>query len=141
VPLPVGPSRVYLAPIVDTDGRYSLRVFVVCYDAQEVFIFDPDGMALENVVRTGRGPFAMAFDPFDLQAVARRDVVPQDMRYNDQPAASLPGPPNFLRYRFAYVASFTDSYVQVIDLDSLFPATFERIVFNLGNPTAPKGSQ
>jgi hypothetical protein len=56
-------------------------------------------------------------------------------------------------YRFGYVSSFTDSFIQVIDLDdsvSLPPSsqgaagrtqdTFETFVFTLGNPTPPVGS-
>jgi hypothetical protein len=41
------------------------------------------------------------------------------------------------RYRFGYIASFTRSYVQAIDLDNTaMPATFERVVFTLGDPSA-----
>ena len=47
------------------------------------------------------------------------------------------------RYRFAYVASFTNSFVQVIDLDNSEPnkATFETVVYTLGTPSVPKGNQ
>ena len=50
--------------------------------------------------------------------------------------------PGIRRYRFAYLASFTQSFVQVIDLDNAVPnpATYERIVYTLGRPTNPKGS-
>src|SRR5690606_652182 len=71
IPLANGPSKVYLAPIVDRDGRFALRVFAVCFDASAVFVIDPETGVLENVIRTGPGPFAMAFDPFTLDAVAR----------------------------------------------------------------------
>jgi hypothetical protein len=57
-------------------------------------------------------------------------------------------------YRFGYLATFTNSYIQVIDLDDALllphgaPATlpmptqdtFESIVFTLGKPTPPLGS-
>ncbi len=129
-PLSAGPSRVYLAPIVDVDGAYSLRLFVVCFDAAQVFVFDPESMRLENVIRVAPGPFAMAFDPFDMAAVARHDQVPADTRVGR----------NATRYRFAYVASFTQSYVQLLDLDRRLPNTFERVVFTLGEPTNPKGT-
>ncbi len=128
-PLAAGPSRVFLAPIVDSDGAYALRVFVVCFDAAQVFVFDPEAGRLESVIRTGPGPFAMAFDPFDMAAVARHDKVEDDKRI-----AGL------TRYRFGYVASFTQSYVQVLDLDRRQPSTFERVVFTLGEPTNPKGT-
>jgi hypothetical protein len=56
-----------------------------------------------------------------------------------------PGTPHTLRrYRFAYVASFTQSFVQMIDLDDslpgISPQTYENVVFTLGQPTPPKGS-
>jgi hypothetical protein len=133
IPLASGPSRVYLAPIVDRDGAYALRVFVVCFDAATLFVIDPDTLALENVIRTGPGPFAMAFDPFTLEDVATHAQVPFDTRDAGR---------GLRRYRFAYLASFTQSFVQIIDLDDAQAnrATFERIVFTLGNPTNPKGS-
>lgn len=133
VPLSAGASKVYLAPIVDRDGAYALRVFVVCFDSASLYIYDPDAAALENVVRLGAGPFAMAFDPFDLDEVARHVQVPIDPR---DAATGL------RRYRFAYVASFTQSFVQVLDLDNAVPntPTFERVVFTLGHPTNPKGT-
>lgn len=132
VPLSSGPSRLFLAPIVAEDGTYRLRLFVVCSDANQVLVFDPDTVQIERVVRVGRGPFAMAFDPFDFDAVVRRDAVPQDSRDPDI---------DLKRYRFAYVASFNDSFVQAIDLDGSRSdkSTFERVVFTLGTPTRPKG--
>jgi hypothetical protein len=133
VPLPVGPSKVYLAPIVDRSGAYSLRVFVVCFDAATVYVFDPDAGTVENQIRVGPGPFAMAFDPFSFDDVARHLPVPLDPR---------DGALGLRRYRFAYVASFTQSFVQVLDLDSSVPepVSFERVVYTLGQPTNPKGS-
>jgi hypothetical protein len=133
IPLSAGPSKVYLAPIVDRDGAYALRVFAVCFDSATIFVIDPDTGLLENVIRTGIGPFAMAFDPFSFEDVAKHVQVPFDAR---EPGRGL------RRYRFAYVASFTNSFVQLIDLDDAQPnrATFERIVFTLGEPTPPKGT-
>jgi hypothetical protein len=133
IPLSVGPSKVYVAPVVERDGTYGLRVFVVCFDSQTIFVYDPNAQALENIIRVAPGPFAMAFDPFSLEAVARHDQVPFDQ---SDPAKGL------RRYRFAYVASFTESHVQIIDLDNAQPdkSTFERVVFTLGVPTKPKGT-
>lgn len=135
IPLAAGPSKVYLGPIVDKDGRLVLRVFVVCFDAAMLFVIDPDTGVLENVIRTGPGPFALAFDPFTLEGVARNDEVPID-------EAREPKERGLRRYRFAYLASFTQSFVQIIDLDDAQPnrATFEKIVFTLGLPRNPKGS-
>lgn len=143
IPLSAGPSRVYLAPIVDGAGNYALRVFVVCFDAATVYVFDPDANAVEAIVRVGPGPFAMAFDPFDLDDVALRRPVPFDER---QPGGA--GRVPLRRYSFAYLASFTRSYVQVLDLDNSrridvgegrTRATFADVVFTLGRPTIPKG--
>jgi len=132
LPVSTGPSKLYLAPVVERDGRYGLRLFVVCFDSATVFVFDPENGALENVIRTGLGPFAMAFDPFDMAAVARHDLVPPDTF--DTSVGHL--------YRFAYLASFTNSFVQIIDLDNAVGGgkTYERVVFTLGRPTTPKGS-
>jgi hypothetical protein len=132
-PLTAGPSNLYLAPIVDRDGRYALRLFVVAYDSNAVFVMDPDTRIIETAVRSGPGPFAMAFDPFDMEAVARGDLVPFD------DARFAPG--TMRRYRFAYLSIFRESYVHVIDLDGSQPekGTFETIVFNLGAPRKPKG--
>lgn len=132
IPLSTGPSRVYLAPVVDRDGAYSLRVFVICFDSATVFVYDPDVGAVESVIRVAPGPFAMAFDPFSFEDVANHVQVPIDPR--DQGVA-------LRRYRFAYLASFTQSFMQLIDLDNAAsPATFERIVYTLGRPTNPKGT-
>lgn len=133
IPLSAGPSKVYVAPVVERDGTYGLRVFAVCFDSATIFVYDPDAQALENVIRVAPGPFAMAFDPFTIEAAARHEPVPDDLR---DPGIGL------RRYSFAYVASFTQSFVQVIDLDNSRQnrATFERIVFTLGPPTNPKGS-
>jgi hypothetical protein len=142
VPLTFGPSRVYLAPVVDSTGRYALRVFVVCFDSSIIFIYDPSTDSIENLVRVGQGPFAMAFDPYDLNDVAVRAVVPVDDRVPVDPVFN-PSTDRLRRYRFGYVASFTKSFVQSLDLDNARPdkSTFERVVYTLGLPTAPKGSR
>lgn len=133
VPLSAGPTKVYLAPVVERDGAYALRVFAVCFDSATVFVYDPDTAQLENVIRVGLGPFAMAFDPFTFEDVAVHAQVPFDTR---EPGRGL------RRYRFAYLASFTNSFVQVLDLDNAQAnrATYERVVFTLGRPQTPKGS-
>ena len=55
---------------------------------------------------------------------------------------NLNKPIDLKKYRFAYVASFTQSYLQLIDLDNAVPnpITFEKIVYTLGVPTNPKGT-
>lgn len=133
IPLSAGPSKLYLAPVVERDGAYGLRVFAVCFDSATVFVFNPDTEQVENVIRVGLGPFAMTFDPFDMNEVATHAQVAYD------PRAAGTG---LRRYRFAYLASFTNSFVQVIDLDNaqVDRSTFERVVFTLGRPQRPKGS-
>ncbi len=127
IPLSTGPSRVYLAPVVEADGALALRVFAVCFDSATIFVYNPDTDQLENVIRTGLGPFAMAFDPFSFEDAAEHKVVDS---FN-----------GIRRYRFGYLASFTNSFIQVIDLDNTERSgTFERVVFTLGQPTNPKGS-
>jgi hypothetical protein len=149
VPLPNGPSNIYLAPVIDATGVFALRVFVVCFEAQQIVVYNPDTAAIERVINVGLGPFAMAFDPF----LADPSVSPPPgyaafARYGrwwtiGEKASAL-GPP-LSDYHFAYVASFSRSYLQFIDVNdsSSDPAsgseTFERVVFTLGQPTVPKG--
>jgi len=150
-PLPAivdpGPSRVYLAPIIDSNGDYALRVFVVCFDGNSIDIVNPDTGMVEASIAVGEGPFAMAFDPFSpLDVALNAHVQPTDSPVtvpftpvDGGPSVNIPLP----RYRFAYVGSFTNSYVQVIDLDNSEPskATFETVVYTLGAPSVPKGNQ
>jgi hypothetical protein len=140
IPLLAGPSNVYLAPIVDQNGNYALRVFVVAFDSNEIFIYNPDTGEIDQIPMSD-GPFAMTFDPFPLDQAALRAHVPADPRHPDAPGA--PYPLELKTYRFAYVASFTNSYLQVIDLDQSRKdkSTFETVVFTLGTPTLPKGTQ
>jgi YVTN family beta-propeller protein len=139
-----GPSRVYIAPIVDTDGNYSLRVFVVCFDGNSISIYNPETRTVEATIAVGAGPFAIAFDPFDMKDVALRNPVPSptfEPAFGGQ--AGIPKGITLKKYRFAYVASFTNSYMQVIDLDNSQPSkqTFETVVYTLGTPSVPKGNQ
>jgi DNA-binding beta-propeller fold protein YncE len=127
IPLSAGPSKIYLGPVVEADGALALRVFAVCFDSATVFVFNPETDQVENVIRVGLGPFAMAFDPFTFEDVAANKQV-----------ESFNG---IRRFRFAYLASFTKSFIQILDLDNFERSpTFERVVFTLGQPTNPKGS-
>jgi hypothetical protein len=142
IPLPPGPSKVYLAPVVIPDfpgagtSHYELRVFVVLFDSSGIAVINPDQpppLTEREFIAVGEGPYAITFDPFDWNDVALQNPVPADPR---QPAGL-----GLNRYRFAYVASFTQSYAQVVDLDALATQyeTYEKVVFNLGGPTYPKG--
>jgi hypothetical protein len=124
VSVPPGPSNVYIAPIVDALGTLHLRVFLVLFDSNQIAVYDPDTGILQ-LIDVGPGPFAMTFDPFTLDDVAAHTAVTHDAHGNAS-------------YRFGYVASFTQSYVQMIDLDQTQP-TYGDVVFTLGEPTLPKG--
>jgi hypothetical protein len=188
-PVVAGAARLYLAPIVDATGHYAIRLFVVCYDSAQVFVFDPDnvldnqiqGATPEAVLSVGPGPFAMAFDPFcaahggsattlvDSTGMrvtmpplsCQRDGVFADVAtsqaHTGESSFLVPADPNanlaygLRSYRFGYLATFTDSYLQVIDLDNSLTLppliggprtqeTFEAIVFTLGKATPPKGT-
>ncbi|MGA2448675.1 MAG: hypothetical protein ABTD50_08375 [Polyangiaceae bacterium] len=127
IPLPAGPSRVYRAPVIASDGTYSLRIFVTCFDSDVVIIYDP-ATQLWDTVHVGQGPFAMTFDPFPTTCWGKTPAAcSQQMTYP---------------YRFAYVANFTQSFLEVIDLDNSQPTaqlTYESVVYAIGQPTAPKG--
>ena len=105
-PLSAGPSNVYVAPIVDKTGKYSVRVFVVCFDSQTIAIFNPDTGRVENQVTTGPGPFAMAFDPFDITSVATHATVAFDLAFA-RTRSSPRGTRSTASRRFASTASLT----------------------------------
>ena len=129
LPLPAGPSRVYVAPIVNPQGNFEVRVFIVNFDSSTISVYDPNcgaassstsclNLALIDTIYVGPGPFAMAFDPFTLDEVAKNAHVESDKdRQTD---------PTLRRYRFGYVASFTESYVQVINLNQFTADVRER---------------
>lgn len=62
VPLPVGPSRLTRTTYAAADGSTRTRLFLTSYDAREIVIYDPDAGRIENVIHTGRGPYAFAYD-------------------------------------------------------------------------------
>jgi hypothetical protein len=140
IALQPGISRVYVAPIVNAQGNYERRVFVVAFDSNLIYVYNPQ-TGITDQISVGNGPFALAFDPFSLEDMALEGPVLGDPRHPD--AADATNPLQLKAYRFAYVASFTNSYVQVIDLDDsrTDKSTFETVVFTLGNPTIPKGTQ
>ncbi len=64
--LPIGPSRILRARLkkVMPDGTVKTRtkLFITSFDTRYITSFDPDTGLLGNVVRTGKGPYAMAVD-------------------------------------------------------------------------------
>ena len=110
IPLSAGPSKLYLAPVVERDGAYALRVFVVCFDSATVFVFDPDTEQARE--RHPRRPRPLRDG---VRSVRRSNEVATHAQVPFDPRAAGTG---LRRYRFAYLASFTNSFVQVIDLDN-----------------------
>lgn len=65
-PLSTGPSRIVIGRIHDRrdpPGQFRKRVFVVCFDARTVIVYDPAERRVDGVIRTGRGPHAFVMDP------------------------------------------------------------------------------
>jgi hypothetical protein len=62
-PLSAGPSRIVLGHVVGPSGAKEPRVFVLCFDAALVYVYNPETRTIESEIRTGRGPYSMAFDP------------------------------------------------------------------------------
>jgi hypothetical protein len=120
IPLPFGPSRVVVGDVIGPDGSAATRVFVVCFDAAMIAIYEPDARRIEQWISTGRGPHAFAVD---TNPVA------------DTGSAARPG------YAFGYVGHFTDSYIGVVDLDQRNRRTYGEIVLTVGRPTAPRASK
>ena len=117
IPLPTGPSRVYVAPIISSQGQIEQRVFVVCFDSRRIAVYDPIRRRIERFITTGRGPHAMAFDW----------VAPDESGQGG--------------YSLAYIAHFTDSYVGVVQLDARAARTYGEIVLSLAPATAPRASK
>lgn len=62
-PLRGGPARVVAASVLDEAGDPSPRVFVLSFDAQLMYIYDPRRQEIEAHVKTGLGPQGLAIDP------------------------------------------------------------------------------
>jgi hypothetical protein len=118
VPLATGASRVEIGDIVGRDGALHTRVFAVAFDSGLAFSYDPETRRIDGVIRTGRGPHAIAFDTGTREGTA--------------------GPEP---YSFMYIAHFTDSYIGVVDLDARKPSTFGSMILTLGKPVPPRESQ
>lgn len=119
VPLAFGTSHVELGHVVDSTGRLSRRIFAVAFDSRFVFSYDPDLRRIDAIIRTGRGPHAIAFD--------NGEELGEDGQMHP--------------YATMYVSHFTDSYVGMVDLDMNNRTTFGSIYMTLGKPVPPKGSQ
>ena len=109
-----------------TPARPSLSnaLTVLCEDA---FFAITAARRVDAVIKTGRGPHALAFDTDRVRDEAGNPV--------------LDAQGNPVWYSTMYVAHFTDSYVGVVDLDMRNQATFGAMYMTLGKPVPPKESQ
>jgi DNA-binding beta-propeller fold protein YncE len=57
-----GPSRISAGRIIDERGQPSQRVFLTCFEANTITIYDPDARVIDARVPTGRGPSALVVD-------------------------------------------------------------------------------
>lgn len=62
IPLTAGPSRIMKGFITGEGGKKSERIFVICFDSALIYVFDPVAHRVDAVIRTGRGPYSLAFD-------------------------------------------------------------------------------
>ncbi len=87
--LSVGPSKVVLGKAILPDGKTpKTYVFVVTFDTQYIFMYDIEAQRIVQVIPTGPGPHAIAFDSCTT-----------DCRPGEAP------------YAYLYVGHFTDSYL------------------------------
>ncbi|MFO0757833.1 MAG: hypothetical protein U0359_15160 [Byssovorax sp.] len=126
VPLAFGASKVALGNVITREGKQALRVFIAAFDSRLVFSYDPEARRIEAVIRTGRGPHALALDTGD-------DSDPDG-------AGPLQGDGSGL-HSYLYIGHFTDSYLGVVDLDMRHPDTFGTIFASIGTPTPPRESK
>ncbi|HMI86714.1 MAG TPA: hypothetical protein VK550_21625 [Polyangiaceae bacterium] len=66
VTLALGPSRVVIGRIHDRrdpPGQFRQRVFVICFDARTIVVYDPVERRVDGLIRTGRGPHSFVMDP------------------------------------------------------------------------------
>jgi len=115
VALSYGASRVAIGHVLDESGAPQRRVFAVAFDSRFIYSYDPEARRVDAIIRTGRGPHAIAFDTgYD---------------------------PDRGWYSFMYVGHFTDSYIGVVDLDTRRASTFGSMFLALGQPEPPQESR
>src|SRR6185437_490465 len=126
VPVSVGVSGVQIGTVLGTDGALHSRVFVVCFDTRFIYAYDPAAINdLPQVIRTGRGPYAISFDACcDPKQAA---CQPKDACASGEEA-----------HAYLYVGHFLDSYMGVVDLDLNHASTSYGTMFaSIGIPQAP----
>ncbi|OQX69998.1 MAG: hypothetical protein B6A08_02200 [Sorangiineae bacterium NIC37A_2] len=114
-PVGEGPAQLFLGHVMAPSGKVEPRLFVVCFDAAVIYVFDPVRGKFDTQINTGRGPQGLAFDNFDE---ASGEVHP-----------------------LLYVGHFTDSYVAVISLDQRYPTTYGATLATVGFPEPPRAAK
>lgn len=95
IPLTAGPSRVVVGPVTLADGRQEQRIYVLCFDDALIYVVHPDTGQVESQIVTGRGPYAMVFDPLSSNAYVAHftdstvGVVSLDQRFLHTYGATL----------------------------------------------------
>ncbi len=122
----VGVSGVLIGNVLGVDGLLHSQIFVVCFDTRTIYAFDPKSPgSLPQVIHTGRGPNAIAFDACCDPAV-------------DPSCAATPCAAGEPPHAYLYVGHFTDSYLGVVDLDLAHATTtFGTMFASIGVPQAP----
>ncbi|MGK3971682.1 hypothetical protein WMF38_08175 [Sorangium sp. So ce118] len=128
-PLAAYPSRVEVGDVIGADGARHRRVFAVAFDSGLAFSYDPEARRIDAVIRTGRGPQAIAFDT--------GHTCSDDRERCD----CAPGSDGCEPYSLMYIAHFTDSYLGVVDLDMRKANTFGSMILTVGKPVPPRESQ
>lgn len=114
-PVAEGPAQLFLGHVMAASGQVEPRLFVVCFDAAVIYVFDPVRGKLDTQINTGKGPQGLAFDNFDETS---GEVHP-----------------------LLYVGHFTDSYVGVISLDQRYPTTYGATLATVGFPQPPRAAK
>lgn len=146
-----GPSRLALARVPrQSMGAtiLSTHLFVTCYQSGQVAEVDADSGDLVGTIQVGRGPLNIALnfgagggidpcaDPFISDLEAKRlgvicPTTPPDLRPRPFGAAQPQLGPR------AYVSTYTDSTIAVLDLDPRSP-TYRRTIARIGLPSPKK---
>ncbi|WP_437537175.1 hypothetical protein WME79_17790 [Sorangium sp. So ce726] len=128
VPLAAYPSRIEIGAVIGADNAPHRRVFALAFDAGLAFSYDPQARRVDAVIKTGRGPQALAFDTGSTCGDEKRCDCEQ-------------GSAGCEPYSLMYIAHFTDSYLGVVDLDMRKANTFGSMILTVGTPVPPRESQ
>jgi hypothetical protein len=125
------PSRIEIGEVIDLEGVPRRRVFALAFDSGLAFSYDPEARRVDAVIKTGRGPQALAFDT----GSTRSDDDEKKRCEREQGSAGCDP------YSLMYIAHFTDSYLGVVDLDMRKASTFGSMILTVGTPVPPRESQ